>query len=149
MEILQLEYFCSAAELENFTLAANRHFIPQSAMSATIKRLEKELDRQLFDRLGNRIKLNDAGKKFYVHAKGCLDEFRNAKQCVQIEDEPYGEVRLLVLEESGTISEFIAGFCEKYPKVRFSICHNLFEQPSFMYDIRINSSHQIDTDYIS
>ena len=53
MDILQLEYFCSAAEMENFTLAAKRHFIPQSAMSITIKRLEKELETQLFNRIGN------------------------------------------------------------------------------------------------
>ena len=43
MELLQLQYFCTAAELQNFTAAAKRHFIPQSAMSITMRRLEEEL----------------------------------------------------------------------------------------------------------
>ena len=127
MDILQLEYFCSAAEMENFTLAAKRHFIPQSAMSITIKRLEKELETQLFNRIGNRIQLNEAGKRFYTHAKACLAEFNNAKECVQTTDEPCGEIRLLVLEERRTMAELVSQFKEKYPQIRFSVCHHLFE----------------------
>lgn len=149
MDILQLEYFCSAAELENFTLAAKRHFIPQSAMSITMKRLEKELGKPLFDRIGNRIQLNETGKSFYVHAKACLTEFRNAKDSVQKISEPYGEVRLLVLEERRTIAELIGRFRAKYPQIRFSICHNLSEQPSFAFDIRVHSAPGENKDFIS
>lgn len=149
MDILQLEYFCSAAELENFTVAAKRHMIPQSAMSITIKRLEKELGNQLFDRIGNRIQLNEAGKKFYIHAKNCLTEFQNAKECVESANEPYGEVRLLVLEERRIMAELVAGFRAKYPRIRFSICHNLFEKPAFLYDICVTSSHQADNALVS
>lgn len=149
MDILQLEYFCSAAEMENFTLAAKRHFIPQSAMSITIKRLEKELETQLFNRIGNRIQLNETGKRFYTHAKACLAEFYNAKECVQTTDEPCGEIRLLVLEERRTMAELVSQFKEKYPQIRFSVCHNLSEQPSFTYDIRVSSTVQTDDEYIS
>ena len=149
MDILQLEYFCSAAELENFTAAAKRHMIPQSAMSITIKRLEKELESPLFDRIGNRIQLNENGKKFYIHAKNCLAEFHNAKECVEAANEPYGMVRLLVLEERRVMAELVAGFRAKYPRIRFSICHNLFEQPSFLYDICVTSSQRTGNDFIS
>lgn len=149
MDILQLEYFCSAAELENFTAAAKRHLIPQSAMSITIKRLERELENPLFDRIGNRIQLNETGKKFYIHAKNCLAEFQNAKECIEAKDEPYGEVRLLVLEERRIMAELVARFRRQYPRIRFSICHNLFEQPSFLYDICVTSSHQASNDFVS
>ena len=148
MDILQLEYFCSAAELENFTLAAKRHFIPQSAMSITIKRLEKELGTQLFDRVGNRIQLNETGKRFYVHAKSCLTEFRNAKVSVLETDEPCGEIRLLVLEERRIMAELLGQFHSKYPQIRFSVCHNLSGHPSFSYDVRISSAPLEDEKFI-
>lgn len=147
MDILQLEYFCSAAELENFTLAAKRHMIPQSAISITIKRLETELSKPLFNRNGNRIQLNDAGRKFYAHAKNCLTEFRNAKESIQSED--VGEVRLLVLEERPIIASIVCKFKELYPNIRFSICHNPLEHPNFMYDIRVNSSSKPNKDFVS
>lgn len=149
MDILQLEYFCSAAELENFTLAAKRHFIPQSAMSITIKRMEKELGKPLFNRVGNRIQLNETGKRFYAHAKACLAEFGNAKDSVKESDAPCGEVRLLVLEERRIMAELVGQFHSQYPQIRFSVCHNLSEQPSYAYDIRISSSPLNDDSFIS
>lgn len=140
MEILQLEYFCSAAELENFTLAAKKHYIPQSAMSITIKRLEKEVGKELFDRVGNRIQLNDAGKQFYSHAKNCLAELQNAKECVQALDEPSGEIRLLVQEERHAIADLVVAFRKKYPLIRFYICHNQTEQPLSSFHMIVTSN---------
>jgi len=149
MELLQLEYFCSAAELENFSAAANRHFIPQSAMSITIKRIEKELGTQLFDRIGNRIHLNEAGKQFYIHAKNCITEFRNAKESVRATTEPCGEIRLLILEERLIMAKLIAKFRKLYPKIRFSISHNIYQQANYLFDIRITSSQTFDNNVIS
>lgn len=149
MEILQLEYFCTAAELENFSAAANRHFIPQSAMSITIKRIENELGKQLFDRIGNRIRLNEYGKQFYVHAKNCITEFRNAKDSVKIPNEPYGEIHLLILEERFVLAKLVSEFQNKYPEIRFNISHNLYQQSSFWFDIRITSTKSNDNNLIS
>lgn len=149
MDILQLEYFCSAAELENFTLAAGRHLIPQSAMSITIKRLERELNCPLFDRVGNRIRLNDAGRQFYVHARNCLKELQNARECVQRQEEPNGEIRILVLEERHVMADLIAGFRGKYPQIRFFVCHNLSEQPTDSFDLQVTSTPRKDPAYES
>lgn len=149
MDILQLEYFCSAAELENFSAAANRHFIPQSAMSITIKRIENELGKQLFDRIGNRIRLNEYGKQFYVHAKNCITEFRNAKDSIKNKNEPCGEVRLLILEERYVLAKLVSAFQNKYPEIRFNISHSLYHQSSFWFDIRITSSRSTDSNLLS
>ena len=65
MELLQLKYFKAAAELENFSAVAEKYYVPQPSISATIKKLETELGVQLFDRNGKRITLNSNGKIFY------------------------------------------------------------------------------------
>ena len=58
MEILQLKYFCDAAQTQNFSKTAKKFLVPPSNISQTIKRLEKEVETTLFERHANKIKLN-------------------------------------------------------------------------------------------
>lgn len=77
MELLQLRYFAEAAICENFSSVAKRYAVPTSAVSQSIRRLEKELSCELFDRFANRVILNQKGKAFLEKvqaALGLLDE---------------------------------------------------------------------------
>lgn len=65
MELLQLRYFLTVAEMLNISHAAKHHRIPQPAMSKTISRLEKELGTPLFDRYKNKLTLTPEGEGFY------------------------------------------------------------------------------------
>lgn len=62
MELLQLRYFYESAKNENFSKTASKFMVPTTSVSASIKRLESELNCQLFDRTSNRIYLNDKGQ---------------------------------------------------------------------------------------
>ena len=62
MELLHLQYFRTVAEELNFTHAAKRLFISQPALSMTIKKLERELDTELFNRNGRTITLTNQGQ---------------------------------------------------------------------------------------
>lgn len=62
MELNQLRFFKTVAELENFSEASNVLFVSQPALSKSIKNLEEELGINLFERIGKKVKLNDAGK---------------------------------------------------------------------------------------
>jgi LysR family transcriptional regulator, cyn operon transcriptional activator len=68
MELRQLKYFIKAKELLNFTEAAKTLNITQSTLSQQIKQLEDELDIQLFNRIGKRIILTEAGELFSEYA---------------------------------------------------------------------------------
>ncbi len=61
MNLLQLRYFQSVAKHENFTKAAQELFVSQPALSQMVRQLEEELDVTLFDRIGKKIRLNEAG----------------------------------------------------------------------------------------
>lgn len=65
MELLQLRYFRDAAEMENFSKAAEKNLVPQPSISKTIGKLEQELGVRLFDRNGKKISLNTNGRYFY------------------------------------------------------------------------------------
>ncbi|MDI9857596.1 LysR family transcriptional regulator [Flectobacillus roseus] len=64
MELRQLKYFLKAKELLNFTEAAEQLNISQSTLSQQIKQLEDELDIPLFNRIGKRVTLTEAGALF-------------------------------------------------------------------------------------
>nr|WSX48750.1 LysR substrate-binding domain-containing protein [Streptomyces sp. NBC_00974] len=72
MELRQLEYFVAVAEEQNFTRAAERVHISQSGVSAQIRRLERELGAELFDRSGRAATLTVAGKAALEHARAVL-----------------------------------------------------------------------------
>lgn len=90
MELRQLEYFIAVAEERNFTRAAGRLHIVQSAVSAAIKSLERELGTPLFERTSKHVALTDAGAALLPKARGTLDAVRDARDAV---DEVRGGLR--------------------------------------------------------
>ena len=46
MELLQLKYFCDAAECENFSRTAEKYRVPTSNISQTVKRLDRRKDKE-------------------------------------------------------------------------------------------------------
>ena len=68
MELHQLRYFVAVADLKNFTRAAEKCFVAQPSLSQQIINLEKELGRLLFERLGRKVRLTDAGRSLYEQA---------------------------------------------------------------------------------
>ena len=67
MLLSQLKYFAVVARLEHISHAAEELHVAQPAISATIAKLEKEYGTPLFNRIGRKIVLNDAGRKLYEH----------------------------------------------------------------------------------
>ncbi len=72
MEVRQLQIFRVLAEELNFTRTAQRVNTVQSNVTAQIKALEEELGAPLFDRLGRRVTLTDAGRRFQPFAQQAL-----------------------------------------------------------------------------
>jgi DNA-binding transcriptional LysR family regulator len=79
MEIRDLEYFLACSETRNFTAAARRVHIVQSAMSAAIARLEADLGVTLFDRSTNPIELTAEGEALAAAAPQVLDAVQAAR----------------------------------------------------------------------
>ena len=80
MELLQLKYFQTLAQIGNMTRAAEALHIAQPSLSSVISRLEKELGIQLFDRRGKRLYLNTAGEQFLRHVDKIFNELNTAHQ---------------------------------------------------------------------
>jgi len=90
MELRHLEYFVAVAEEQNFTRASERLHIVQSAVSAAVKALERELGALLLDRNSKRVLLTEAGAALLPRARVALDAARDARDAV---DEVRGGLR--------------------------------------------------------
>ena len=80
MELRQLKYFVRAAELLNFTQAAEDLYITQSTLSHQIKELENSLTVLLFDRVGKRVQLTEAGEIMLDYARKTIRQAEEGKQ---------------------------------------------------------------------
>ena len=72
MELRQLEQFVAVAEERHFTRAAARCHIVQSALSTSIRGLERELGAALFLRTTRRVQLTGAGQALLAEAQRTL-----------------------------------------------------------------------------
>lgn len=77
MNLKQLTYVLAVAEEQNFTRAAERCHIVQSALSHQIAKLEQELGSELFKRTSRRVELTAAGHAIIGPARKLLDASQN------------------------------------------------------------------------
>jgi DNA-binding transcriptional LysR family regulator len=82
MDSAALQAFLTVAETGSFSLAAERLFLTQPAVSKRIAALESELDTPLFDRIGRKITLTEAGRILFPRAQKILLELEDSRRAI-------------------------------------------------------------------
>ncbi len=138
MEILQLRYFYESAKTESFARTAEKYKVPATSVSASVKRLEKELGCELFDRTCNRILLNDKGRGFYDSIKSIFDELDKAIISLKGANSDIREIKILARAMRGEITERIIEYKTKNPHIKFKTVFDFNEMNVENYDIIID-----------
>lgn len=120
----QLRAFVAVARTSSFTLAAERLFVTQSALSGLIKELEQSLGVRLFHRSTRRIELSDVGRGIYpLIDKILLDLDRVIDEVTNLKALKKGLVRVAApqLMACTLLPEVIASFHAAFPDVEIRL----------------------------
>ncbi|MFD9790413.1 LysR family transcriptional regulator [Streptomyces sp. NPDC059070] len=90
MELRQLEYFVTVAELASFTRAAEALHVAQPGVSAQVRKLERELGQDLLDRSSRTVRVTPVGAAVLPYARAALAAVSGIREAV---DELSGLVR--------------------------------------------------------
>ncbi|ASR45430.1 LysR family transcriptional regulator [Paenibacillus kribbensis] len=124
LDIRHLQYFLEVARLRSFTKAAQSMFITQPTISKTIKSLEDELGVTLFDRIGKRIELTDAGKVIELQAQAIVKSFQSlSSELSDLMNLKKGHIRIGLppMVGSSFFPSVIGEFHKAYPDVTIQL----------------------------
>ncbi len=122
MEFRQLKTFRVVADHLSFSKAAAKLFMAQSSVSAQIRALEDELALKLFDRIGRRVLITDAGLKLYAYARRIEEMTAEIRSEVSGAKDVRGALTIRTPETLAAVymPEVVARFHRDNPAVRLS-----------------------------
>ena len=147
MELLQLRYFYESAKTESFAKTAEKYMVPTSSVSASVKRLEKELGIKLFDRSYNTISLNANGKKFQQSICAIFSELDTAVHSITSSPIDDREIKILVRATRQKITESIIEYNSSHPNIKFKTVFDFSETNFEKYDIIIDEKADVYSDF--
>ncbi|MBW6423220.1 LysR family transcriptional regulator [Rhizobium sp. XQZ8] len=120
MTLEQLRIFLEVAGREHVTRAAEALNLTQSAVSAAISALEARHAVILFNRVGRRIELTEAGRLFVPEAKAVLERAHSAEH--MLADLGGSASGILRVHASQTVASYwlpsrLVSYHERYPRV--------------------------------
>ena len=127
VELRQVATFRAVADELSFSRAAVKLGYVQSSVSAQVAALEKEFGVPLFDRLGRRIALTDAGEVMLAYSQRLLALAEETREAVADARASSGEVTgSLTVSAPETLLTYrlpalLALFHERHPRVRISV----------------------------
>jgi LysR family hydrogen peroxide-inducible transcriptional activator len=124
MEMHQLRYFVAVARTGSFSRAAEQCYVSQPSLSQQIQKLERSVGQRLFDRLGRRATLTDAGRLLLERAQGILESVDDVERRLRdADDNPAGR---LCVGAIPTIAPYLLPlllprFLKQFPRVELAI----------------------------
>ncbi|MFB9328937.1 LysR family transcriptional regulator [Paenibacillus aurantiacus] len=128
MELRQLEYFAAVCREMHFSRAAEQLCTTQSNLSQQIKFLENELGLPLFDRIGKRIALTEAGQIMLEQSKHIFEHVDYAKRAItDLKRMDGGRLDIGILPGDGDLlfDALLIDFHRAYPKLSISVTETM------------------------
>lgn len=134
--------FYEVALCESISDASKKLFITQSAVSKAIKKLEEDLNTNLFYRNNKGVKLTDKGKELLFYVEEAFNNLVTAERTM-IESQTLnkGKIAIGVPSQIGSfyIFEDITNFHKKYPNIEITIISKTTTQL-----LKLLEQHEID-----
>ncbi len=119
----QLKVFEAAARHLSFTRAAEELFLTQPTISMQVKQLTKAVGLSLFEQVGKRLYLTDAGRELLASSRDIFEALSLFEMKVaDIKGLKQGQLRLSVITTAKYVVPRLLGpFCQRYPGIDVSL----------------------------
>jgi len=124
MELRQIRYFVTVAEVGSLTTAAAKLYVSQPALTENIKNLEDELGGKLFYRSQKGMVLTNTGTAFLAYANSLLNLASKAASVVSdAEEKPTGAVTFMLPTSIGSLmtAELFSAASKLYPDIELRL----------------------------
>lgn len=124
LDTATLQAFLKVAQLGSFSQAAEALFITQSAVSKRILHLEEQLGVKVFDRIGRRVSLTQAGQILLPQATKILHAFEDASRSLQnLSGQVSGRLSLSASHHISLhrLPPILKQYAQKFPQVELDL----------------------------
>jgi DNA-binding transcriptional LysR family regulator len=124
MDVRDLQVFLAVASRLNFTRASEDVHLSQPSVSVRIRRLEEELGVKLFEQLGKKVALTEAGRLLEPHARRVVAALDDAHHVIEeVQGLERGALRIGASTTPGIylVPKLIAGFKRLHPKIELHL----------------------------
>ncbi|NGP45105.1 LysR family transcriptional regulator [Bacillaceae bacterium SIJ1] len=124
MELKQLEYFMTLSQELHFTRAAEKLGITQPSLSQQIRLLEHEIGMPLFDRVGKKTMMTEAGRALLHHGYNVFHELSQAQAAIsELQGLKRGTLKIgaLLTVVNYLLPPTVMEFHNSYPNVELSV----------------------------
>ncbi len=119
----QLKVFEAAARHSSFTRAAEELFLTQPTVSMQIKQLTKSVGLPLFEQVGKRLYLTEAGRELFATCRQIFETIAQFEMKVaDLKGLKQGQLRLAAITTAKYfIPRLLGPFCQLYPGIEISL----------------------------
>ena len=119
----QLKVFESVARHLSFSRAAEDLHLTQPAVSMQIKQLEDSVDLPLFEQIGKKIYLTDAGRELYHYSRAISEQLTDMELALdELKGLERGKLNISVVSTANYFApHLLAKFCQRYSGITVSL----------------------------
>lgn len=123
LTLRQLKVFESVARLGSFTRAAEELHLSQPAVSMQVKQLEESVGLPLFEQLGKKIYLTDAGREMYHYSREIGRQLQDAESVLEeMRGLKRGKLVISMVSNANYfVPRLLSVFCQRFPGVAVNL----------------------------
>lgn len=136
----QLKVFDAVARHKSYTRAAQELFLSQPAVSMQIKQLEENIGLPLFEQLGKKIYLTEAGREFFAYSHSISEQLEEADAVLeQLKGVKRGRLKVSVASTANYFAtRLLAAFSRRYEQVTMSL--DVTNRKSLLSQLEMNET---------
>ncbi|HHU6750095.1 TPA: LysR family transcriptional regulator [Staphylococcus pseudintermedius] len=147
MKVIQLEYFIEIVHQNSFTKAAQALHISQPSLTATIKKMERDLGYQLLKRTTKEISITEKGIQFYNEAIELVKHYHQSiEKMYDLKMSQTPKIKMAIIESTARwVSTIVQTHQNTHPEQHYQITEildpNQLAQKLINFDIHLGLSN--------